>query len=126
MRLYTGNRRDKKLSRFFVWIYCGNRKLVYLCGVNHRFPAVPGLRGVGGDAGLCGHLNLNVMTIHRIAHCKVIKGNGPAFVDKIVEVFIDDVDPGICESEILYMVMADIRYQLSGFSHFTIGDIFSA
>lgn len=66
------------------------------------------------------------MTIHKIAHCRVIKGNGPAFVDKIVEVFIDDVDPATCENEITYMVMADIRYQLAGFSHYIIGDIFNA
>ncbi len=54
-----------------------------------------------------------------------MKGLGPEWIDKIVEVFIDDVDPSTCESEIIYMVMADLRYQLSGFTQFTIGDIFS-
>jgi len=55
-----------------------------------------------------------------------MKGLGPEWTDRIVEVFIDDLDSGICENEITYMVMADVRNQLSGFAHFTIGDIFNA
>lgn len=29
---------------------------MYLCGVNWCFPAVPGLRRIGGKAGLCGFI----------------------------------------------------------------------
>lgn len=66
------------------------------------------------------------MFIHRIAHCRVMKGCGPEWVDKIVEVFIDDLDTNTSDSEINEMVRQDIKSQLSGFTHFTIGDIFPA
>ena len=66
------------------------------------------------------------MEIHKIVHCRVMKGLGPEWADKVVEVFFDDIEPGTCENEITYMVMAEVRRQLSGFIHFTIGDIFNA
>lgn len=65
------------------------------------------------------------MTIHKVAHCTVIKGNGPDFIAKLIEIYIDDIEDCTPEIEIEAMVRDEIKNQLQGFTHFTIGDIFN-
>ncbi len=65
------------------------------------------------------------MEIHKVAHCRVRKGLGPAWADKYVTVFFDDVDVEMSESAINDMVTADVKLQLykAGNKVFTIEEI---
>lgn len=57
-----------------------------------------------------------------------MKGLGPDWTDKKIEVFLDDVDPSLSQSKIHDMVVLETMCQLKGlgFIQYTIVDIFSA
>lgn len=68
------------------------------------------------------------MTIHKIAYCKVMKGRGPEWIGKEIEVFIDDLDPMTPESFIRDIIINDVIHQLKDLeiSDFRIDEIFNA
>lgn len=53
------------------------------------------------------------MEVHKIVHCKVRKGLGPEWIDKTIEVFLDDIEPSTRQSEIDDMVRRDVMGELS-------------
>jgi hypothetical protein len=52
------------------------------------------------------------MEITRIVHMRVMKGLGPDWIDKVIEINYDDVETGTPESEITAMVTADAKRQM--------------
>lgn len=58
------------------------------------------------------------MTVHRIYHCKGIRGTGPEWVDVDIEVFMDDIEPWVEEWRVDDMCLADCREQLKRKGYF--------
>jgi hypothetical protein len=68
------------------------------------------------------------MEILREVSCRVRKGAGPEWVDKIVTVFFDDIDNSATESEIRELIFYDVGLQLrtAGFEKYYVKDINTA
>lgn len=65
------------------------------------------------------------MEIIREVHCKIMKGLGPDRIEKVVTVYLDDVEEGTSQTIINDMIVADAKDQLlrAGHTRFTVEDI---
>ncbi|UOB18599.1 hypothetical protein [Abyssalbus ytuae] len=52
------------------------------------------------------------MEVHKIVHCKVRKGLGPDWINKDIEIFLDDIEPGTNESMINDMIIYEAKEEL--------------
>mgnify|MGYP006322720211 CR=1 FL=1 len=68
------------------------------------------------------------MEILREVNCRVRKGLGAEWADKVVTVYFDDVEPDTSQNIINDMIRQDAKEQLerAGFEQYTIEDIHSA
>ena len=68
------------------------------------------------------------MEILREVECSVRKGLGPEWIDKVVTVFLDDIEDWVSESEIHDMVVWDAKSQLkqSGYEAYIIKEVNTA
>jgi len=68
------------------------------------------------------------MEITRIVHMRAMKGLGFEWINKILEICLDDIDPGTTESEIIDIVTADAKQQMkdAGYLRYYITEIENA
>lgn len=68
------------------------------------------------------------MEILREVNCRVRKGAGAAWADKVVTVYFDGVEPDTSQNIIADMIRQDAKQQLerAGFKQYTIEDVHSA
>jgi len=65
------------------------------------------------------------MEVIEIVKCSVMKGLGPDWITKVVTVYLDDIEPGTPEIEIMKMAKDDAKQQLkaAGYLEIVIQDI---